>query len=135
MEQRAVSKASGGNLRISVDERNRGLKDLDFIADHTHLQNLMQFSARRAVSDMGPLYLRCALTSLSCPECGGEVKRSCRIHPVEWVLKFAGRKIYYCTHCGWRDIVKMGQWEWQTILTVLVAFLIVCGASVHWMLR
>ncbi|HBL22997.1 MAG TPA: hypothetical protein DDZ40_02650, partial [Deltaproteobacteria bacterium] len=70
MEQRAVSKASRGNLRISVDERNRGLKDLDFIADHTHLQNLMQFSAHRAVSDMGPLYLRCALTSLSCPECG-----------------------------------------------------------------
>jgi hypothetical protein len=134
MEQRAVSKLKG-NLHVSVDEHNKGLKDLDFFADHTHLQNLIQCNARRTVSDMGPLYLRCALTSLSCPECGAEVKRSYRLHPVEWLLKFAGRKIFYCTQCNWREVVKMGEWEWQTILSVLVAFLIICGASIHWMLR
>lgn len=135
MEQRAESKISKGSLHVSVEERNRGVKDLDFFADHTHLQHLMQFSAHRTVSDMGPLYLRCALTSLSCPECGGEVKRSYRVHPVEWLLKFAGRKVFYCTNCDWREVVKMGDWEWQTVLTVLAAFVIICGASIHWILR
>jgi hypothetical protein len=134
MEQSAVRKPKG-DLHVSVEERNKGLKDLDFFADHTHLQNLIQFNARRTVSDMGPLYLRCALTSLSCPECGAEVKRSYRLRPMEWFLKFTGRKVFYCTDCNWREVVKMGEWEWQTILSVLVAFLIVCGASIHWMLR
>lgn len=135
MGQPAISKMPKGNLRVSVDERNRGLKDIDFIADHTQYRDLMQYGATRSVSDMGPLYLRQALASLKCPECGHEVKRSERFHPFEWVLKYAGRKVFHCTHCDWREIVKMGQWEWQTILTVLAAFTIICGASIHWMLR
>lgn len=135
MEQREISKVSKGNLRVSVQEHNKGLKDLDFFADHTHLQNIMQFNAQRSFSDMGPLYLRTALTSLSCPDCGGEVKRSYRFHPVEWLLKFAGRKVFYCTNCSWREVVKIGQWEWQTIITALAAFSIICAASIHWILR
>ncbi len=135
MDQHAISKMPRGNLRISVDERNRGLKDLDFIADHTQFKNLMRYDATRPVSDMGPLYLRQALTSLTCPECGHKVKRSYRLHPLEWILKYAGRKVYHCTNCDWREIVKMGQWEWQTILAVAVAFTIVCAASIHWLLR
>jgi len=126
---------SKGNLRVSVDERGRGLKDIDFIADHTPFRDLMQYNTTRSVSDMGPLYLRQALTSLKCPECGNEVKRSYRMHPREWVLKFAGRKVFYCTHCDWCEIVKIGRWEWQTILTVLAAFTIICAALIHWMLR
>ena len=135
MGQHAISKMQKSNLRVSVDERHRGLKDIDFIADHTQSHDLMQYGATRSVSDMGSLYLRQALTSLKCPECGHEVKRSYRTHPLEWVLKYAGRKVFYCTHCNWREIVKMGQWEWQTILTVLAAFTIICAASVHWILR
>lgn len=130
-----MSRIPKANLRVSVDERNKGLKDLDFIADHTSLENLMQFSASRPVADMGPLYLRCALTSMTCPECKAEVKRSYRTRPLEWILKFAGRKVFYCTQCNWHEIVKVGQWEWQTILTVLAAFSIVCAASIHWILR
>ncbi|MHB8109563.1 MAG: transposase family protein [Syntrophorhabdaceae bacterium] len=135
MDRRVISRMAKGSLRVSVDVRNKGLKDIDFIADHTHLDNLMQFNASRPSADMGPLYLRCALTSITCPECGAEVKRSYRAHPLEWVLKFAGRKVFHCTHCNWREIVKMGQWEWQTVLTVLAAFTIVLAASIHWILR
>ncbi len=135
MGQQAISKITKGSLRISVDERHRGLKDIDFIADHTQYRDLMQYDATRSVSDMGPLYLRQALTSLKCPECGHEVKRSYRARPLDWVLKYAGRKVFYCTHCDWHEIVKMGRWEWPTILTVLAALAIICAASVHWMLR
>ena len=134
MGQHAIRK-SKVNLRVSVDEKEKGLKDIDFIADHTPFSDLMQYNEKRSVSDMGPLYLRHALTSLKCPECGHEVKRSYRKHPREWVLKYAGRKIYYCTHCNWRETVKMGQWEWQTVLTVVAALTIICAASIHWMLR
>lgn len=134
MGRRAISKK--GSLRVSVDERNRGLKDIDFIADHTPFNDLMQYGATRSsVSDMGPLYLRHALTSLKCPQCGQEVKRSYRKHPREWLLRYAGRKVFYCTHCDWREIVKMGQWEWQTILTVVAALTIIFAASIHWILR
>ena len=135
MGQHANSKKLKVNLRVSVDERNKGLKDIDFIADHTQYRDLMQYGATRSVSDMGPLYLRQALTSLKCPECGHEVKRSYRAHPREWILKYAGRKVFYCTHCDWREIVKLGQWEWPTILTALAAFVIICAASIHWILR
>ena len=135
MGQHAMSKLRKGNLRVSVDERNKGLKDLDFIADHTQFRDLMQYDATRPATDMGPLYLRQALTSLKCPDCGHEVKRSYRLHPLEWVLKYTGRKVYHCTNCSWREIVKVGHWEWPTILTVLAAFTIICAASIHWLLR
>lgn len=135
MEQVRALKDSKGNLRISVEEHHKGLKDLDFFADHTHLPEIMQFNPNRDSSGMGPLYLRTALTSLSCPSCGSEVKRRYRLHPVDWLLKFAGRKVFYCTGCSWSEVVKIGRWEWETILTALAAFLIVCGASIHWMLR
>ena len=135
MEQVRNLKDSKGNLRVSVQEYHKGLKDLDFFADHTHLPGIMQFNANRDTSGMGSLYLRTALTSLSCPSCGGEVKRRYGLHPFNWLLKFAGRKVFYCTDCDWSEVVKIGKWEWETILTALAAFLIVCGASVHWMLR
>ena len=135
MGRHAVSKVPRVNLRVSVDERYRGLKDIDFIADHTQYRDLMRYDPTRGVSDVGPLYLRQALTSVQCPRCGHEVKKSGRFHPLEWVLKYAGRKVFYCSRCNWREIVKMGQWEWQTILTVLAAFTIICAASVHWILR
>jgi predicted RNA-binding Zn-ribbon protein involved in translation (DUF1610 family) len=135
MGQNAIPKIQKGNLRVSVDEKFKGIKDIDFIADHTQYPNLMRYGATRSASDMGPLYLRQALTSLKCPECGHEVKRSYRAHPREWVLKYAGRKVFYCTHCNWREIVKLGSWEWPTILTVLAALTIICAASIHWMLR
>ncbi len=135
MEQVRALKEPKGSLRVSVEEQHKGLKDLDFFADHTHLPETMQYNPNRVTSDMGVLYLRCALTSLSCPACGGEVKRRHRLHPVDWLLKFAGRKVFYCTGCDWNEVVKIGRWEWETILTALAAFLIVCGASVHWILR
>jgi len=135
MEQGRSSKVPTGDLRISIEENNKGVKDIDFFADYTKRKAIMKYSQKTESSEMGPLYLRTALTSLSCPHCGGEVKRSHRFRPVEWLLKFAGRKAFYCSDCNWHENIKIGKWQWETIATALVAFLIVCAASIHWMLR
>ena len=121
-------------IKVSVDEKHRGLKNLDFFADHTVIDD-MKFTASKTSQMMGPLYLRTALTSITCPLCNEQVKRNIKNHPMEWFLKFAGRKILYCTSCNWKEIVKENRWEWEVLAPALVVFLIVCFASIHWILR
>jgi len=124
-----------GNLRVAIDEEYRGIKDLDFFADHTQIQSEINLIPRRFSTSVDELYLRTVLTSITCPKCKQPVRRSYRRHPKEWFLKFAGRKILYCTHCDWREIVKVNRWEWEIIATVLAVTLIVSAASIHWILR
>jgi hypothetical protein len=132
--EKNMSKAQKVNLRVSVDEQHRGLKNLDFFADHTVIED-MKFRSNKASTVMGPLYLRTALTTLTCPLCSEQVKRNIKNHPIEWFLKFAGRKILYCTSCNWKEIVKENRWEWEIIAPALVVFLIVFFASIYWIVR
>ncbi len=134
MEKESTSEAQHVNLRVSVEELHRGLKNLDFFADHTAPVKKMQYTPENTVT-MDSLYLRTALTTLRCPLCNQEAKRNMKGHLMEWFLKFAGRKIVYCTSCDWKEIVKENKWEWETIGTALAAFLIICFASIHWILR
>jgi hypothetical protein len=126
-----------GSLRVKIDEAYRGIKDLDFFADHTRaqIQRDINLIPSRFSTSVDELYLRTVLTSIFCPKCQHPVKRSYRKHPREWLLKFAGRKILYCTNCDWRDTVKVNRWEWEIIATAFAAFLIVAVASVHWIVR
>ena len=124
-----------GNLRVAIDEEYRGIKDLDFFADHTQIQSEINLIPRRFSTSVDELYLRTVLTSITCPKCKQPVRRSYRRHPKEWFLKFAGRKILYCTSCDWHEIVKVNRWEWEIIATVLAVTLIVSAASIHWILR
>jgi len=124
-----------GSLRVAVDEEYRGIKGLDFFADHTEIQKEINLAPRRYSTSVDELYLRTVLTSITCPKCKQPVRRSYRKHPREWLLKFAGRKVLYCTHCDWHEIVKVNRWEWEIIATALAVFLIVSVASVHWILR
>jgi DNA-directed RNA polymerase subunit RPC12/RpoP len=135
MEGKRMPDAHKVNLRVSVEEYHRGLKNLDFFADHTASNEDMRFMPDKVSAEMGPLYLRTALTTIACPLCNHKVKRNIRHHPVEWLLKFVGRNILYCTGCGWKEIVKESRWEWETIATAFAAFLIVCFASIHWIIR
>jgi hypothetical protein len=135
MEKMSMSEARRINLGISVDEHYKGLKNLDFFADHASSIRDMRYMADNISSDMGTLYLRTALTNIACPLCNGQVKRNIRNPLAEWSLKFSGRKILYCTSCDWKKIVKEGGWQWETLAAVLAAFVIVCFASIHWMLR
>jgi hypothetical protein len=123
------------NLGISVDEQHRGLKNLDFFADHASSIRDMRYTADKISADMGTLYLRTALTNMTCPLCKGQAKRNIKNPLLEWFLKFSGRKILYCTGCDWKQIVKEGGWQWETLATVLVAFLIIFFASIYWTLR
>ncbi|MBA4389443.1 MAG: hypothetical protein C0399_00690 [Syntrophus sp. (in: bacteria)] len=129
-----MSKAQRVSLRVSVDEQHRGLKNLDFFADHTVIDD-MKFTPNRVSTVIGPLYLRTALTTITCPLCNEQVKRNIKDRPIEWFLKFAGRKILYCTSCNWKEIVKENRWEWEIVAPVLAVFLIVCFASIYWILR
>ncbi|OPY74346.1 MAG: hypothetical protein A4E64_02307 [Syntrophorhabdus sp. PtaU1.Bin058] len=129
------ARSQQGNLRVAIDEEYRGIKDLDFFADHTHIQKEINLVPRRFSTSVDELYLRTVLTSIKCPKCKQPVRRSYRRHPKEWFLKFAGRKILYCTHCDWREIVKVNRWEWEIIATVLAVTFIVSAASIHWIMR
>lgn len=129
-----MSKAQRVSLRVSVDKQHRGLNNLDFFADHTVIDD-MKFTPEKESTVMGPLYLRTALTTLTCPVCNGQVKRNIKDHPIEWFLKFAGRKILYCTSCNWKEIVKENRWEWEILVPALVVVLIVCFASIYWIVR
>ena len=132
MEKKRASLHEKVDLGISIDEQHTGLKDLDFFADHTKSIEDMRYAPDRTSTVIGPLYLRTALTTIACPRCNERVRRNMKNHPMEWLLKFAGRNILYCTHCDWKEIVKESKWEWETIATALAAFLIVCFASIHW---
>jgi hypothetical protein len=135
MEKKSMSVTRRINIGISVDEQHRGLKNLDFFADHASSIRDMRYTADKISADMGTLYLRTALTNMSCPRCKEQVKRNIKNPLLEWFLKFSGRKILYCTDCDWKQIVKEGGWQWETISTILVAFLIIFFASIYWMLR
>jgi hypothetical protein len=135
MEKKSMSVTRRINLGISVDEQHRGLKNLDFFADHASSIRDMRYTADKISADMGTLYLRTALTNMSCPRCKGQAKRNIKNPLLEWFLKFSGRKILYCTDCDWKQIVKEGGWQWETLSTILVAFLIIFFASIYWMLR
>lgn len=124
-----------GSLRVAIDEVHRGIKDLDFFADHTQIQKEINLIPKRFSTSVDELYLRTVLTSITCPKCKQPVRRSYRKHPKEWFLKFAGRKILYCTSCDWREIVKVNRWEWEIIATALAVSLIISIASIHWILR
>ncbi len=122
------------NLGISIDEQHRGLKDLDFFTDYASSIKDMQYMPKIS-SEVGALYLRTALTNMSCPVCKKQVKRNIKNPIKEWFLKFSGRKVLYCTSCDWKKTVKEGGWQWETLMPALIAFLIVCSATIFWILR
>ena len=134
MKQKSMSETRRVNLGISVDEQHRGLKNLDFFADHASSIKDMQYLPKTS-TEMGTLYLRTALTNMTCPVCKQQVKRNVKNPLIEWFLKFSGRRVLYCTGCDWKKIVKESGWQWETLSTVLVAFLIVLVASIYWILR
>ena len=134
MGKENVSEDQHVNLGVSVEESHRGLKNLDFFADHMPPVRKMQYMPENTVT-MDALYLRTALTALRCPVCNQEARRNAKGHVMEWFLKFIGRKIVYCTSCDWKEIVKENKWEWETIAAAIAAFIIVCFASIHWILR
>ena len=135
MENKSMSETRRVNLGISVDEQHRGLKNLDFFADHASQIRDMRYMVKNISTDMGTLYLRSALTNMTCPACKGQVKRNIKNPLLEWFLKFSGRKILYCTGCDWKQIVKESGWQWETFAAILVVFLIICFASIHWIFR
>lgn len=135
METKGVLGTERAGLGISIAEEHRGLKDLDFFADHVTTIPGMRYMPDNVSMEMGTLYLRTALTNITCPLCKKPVKRNIKNPPLEWLLKFSGRKVLYCTGCNWKKIVKEHGWQWENLTAAIAALLIICFASVYWILR
>lgn len=135
MGNKGMSETRKVGLGISIAEEHRGVKNLDFFTDHVSAIRDMRYMPDNASAEMGTLYLRSALTNMACPLCNKPVKRNVKNSPLEWFLKFSGRKVLYCTGCNWKKIVKEHGWHWENLTAAIVALLIVCFASVYWILR
>jgi hypothetical protein len=122
-----------GRLKASVDTDFR-VNFIDLFVDHTGKGADINIVPNRfgVFSD----YLRDILTPITCPNCESpHVRRSSGRSIREWLLKFTGRKVYYCTNCNWKDIVKVQRWEWEVVLTVVLCLLLVTFASIKWALH
>jgi hypothetical protein len=127
------AKAHIGRVKASVDTDFR-VNFIDLFVDHTSRGADINIVPNRfgVFSD----YLRDILTPINCPNCESpHVRRSSGRSIREWLLKFAGRKVYYCTNCDWKDIVKVQRWEWEVVLTVALCLLLVTFASIKWALH
>jgi hypothetical protein len=122
-----------GKMRASVEHEHQ-IKSVDLFVDYTQRETDINIVSRKdgAFSD----YLRDMLTPMTCPVChSSHVKRSYRWSLKEWLLRFTGRKVFYCTDCRWSQVVKVYRWEWEVFATAFATLVIILIASVHWIKR
>jgi hypothetical protein len=132
MIDEGVKKTLKGRLRASIMSSNR-INSVDLFTDFTGMQkNLRVFSER--VDSMSDILVNWTSPHL-CPSCNrSNLKRNEGWSIKEWLFKFSGRRVLRCDNCGWERAVKLYRWEWETIITAFVVFLILLGYSLHWIL-
>jgi hypothetical protein len=123
-------KTARKRLKASVDTDHE-VNFIDLFVDCTGRQSDINIVPNRVgiFSD----YLRDILTPIVCPSCNfPHVRRSSGRSFKEWIVKFTGRRAYYCTKCDWKEYVKVGRWEWEVLGTAIICLLILAFASVKW---
>jgi hypothetical protein len=132
MIDEGIRKSSKGRLRASI-MRNSRTNSVDLFTDFTDMRkDLRVFSER--VDSMSDILVHWTSPS-PCPSCNqSNLRRSEGWSFKEWFLKFTGRRVLRCDHCGWESAVKLYRWEWETIITAAVVFFILLGYSLHWIL-
>ncbi len=117
-------------VKASVDT-DHSVNFIDLFVDCTGKQSDINIVPGRieAFSD----YLRDILTPIVCPNCSSpHVRRSSRNSLKGWIVKFTGRRAYYCTKCNWKEYIKVQRWEWEVVGTVALCLAILAFASIKW---
>lgn len=123
-----------GRLRIGVDEKINGVKQLDLYVDYVSPESRIGLIPNNAhtIGD----YLRTVLAPVACPVC--HAKKMCMAvggSPREWFLRIAGRRVFRCSQCEAVQVVKVHGWEWEIVGTVAAASLVIMFFSIHWFAR
>ena len=123
-----------GRLRIGFAEESRGIKKLDLYVDYVPPKSRRGLIPNNAhtISD----YLRTILAPVACPSCHTKkMHMAVEGSPREWFLRVTGRRVFRCTECNARQIVKVHRWEWEIVGTVAAASLVILFFSFHWFAR
>ena len=109
------------------------VNSIDLFTDFTGMQKDLRVVSEH-IDSMSDILVNWTSPS-PCPSCRqSNLKRGEGWNFKEWLLKFSGRRILRCDNCGWESAVKLYRWEWETIITAIVVFLVLVGYSLHWIL-
>jgi hypothetical protein len=122
-------------LKASVG-RASGIQEVDLFVDHTPENGAINIgfanNAPISLSD----HLKLILMPFSCPDCRSQsVTSNYGWSLKQWFLKFFGRKIFRCTDCGAKQVVKVRRCQWETIATVIAITVTLLATSIYWALR
>jgi hypothetical protein len=132
MLDNGFKKSLRGRLRASIMSTNR-INSVDLFTDFTGMQKGLHVVSER-VDSISDILVNWTSPS-TCPSCSrSNLKRNEGWSFKGWLLKFSGRRVLRCDNCGWERAVKLYRWEWETIITAFVVFLIIVGYSLHWVL-
>jgi hypothetical protein len=121
-------------LRVALSEEFGGVTNLDLYVDYLRPQNRLDVipHAGYTFSD----YLRRVLAPVACPRCQSKnMNLSVAGGVKHWILKVAGRRMFYCSQCSAQQIVKMHRWQWEIVGTAIAVFTVVSLFSFHWLFR
>ena len=122
-----------GKLKASISKDNR-MAAVNFFADYTSIERDL-YTVPEKVNSLSDILVFLS-SSPPCPECGqSKLVQGERWNPIEWFLKFFGRRILRCNNCGWKKSVKLHRWEWETIITALAVLAVIAAYSIHWIIK
>ncbi len=122
-------------LKASVDQ-DHGMRLVDLFVDHTSKGQRIRIASGGNSAITMTDHLKLLLSPVTCPNCQSSgMKRSDRWNIKQWFLKFSGRKVFFCTDCGFKQTSKVGRWELETIATAIAVALVLLIMSIHWALR
>ncbi len=128
-----LQKTPKGKLKASISKDHR-LTAVDFFADYTSIERDL-YTVPDRVNSLSDILVFLS-SSPPCPECGqSKLMQGERWNPIEWFLKFFGRRVLRCSNCGWKKSVKLHRWEWETIITALAVLGVIIAYSIHWIIR
>lgn len=120
-------------VKASVDSDHQ-VNFVDLFVDHTGKDTAIDIVPNKteAFAD----YLRDLLKPIVCPNCNSpQVRRSSKKSIKEWLLKFSGRTVFYCTNCDWKKTAKVQKWDWEVVVTAAICLSILTFAAIRWILR
>jgi hypothetical protein len=122
-------------LKASVDQEY-GMRFVDLFVDHTSKTQKIRVASSSNGAIAMTDHLKLLLTPTTCPNCQSPgMKRVHRWNIKQWFLKFAGRKVFLCADCGFKQTSKVGRWELETIATAVAVALVLLIMSIHWAFR
>jgi len=123
---------SYGRLKASI-ERQHMINTVDLFADYVGPERHFHIVPKRinSLSDI----LVFLSSPPECPCCNkSKMTLSEHWNIKEWFLKFFGRRVFHCKHCGRKYTIKLHNWEKETIITAVAIALIPIVYAIYWIL-